>query len=447
MPRKLPYNNEAEKSVLGIIMVYGSPALARVAAKLYPDHFMLLKHNVIYSIMLELDEDGIVIDPVTVRNRLEEKNKLKLVGGAVYLNSLMDAAVTVESIEYYADIIIKKAAFRSIIEASSELYELGQKDDLDVATAIGRAEEIMAAATQSITIDRNAKSVRDVLLEHLPRLEALQHAPDGYISGIPTGFIHLDEMLSGLHNAELIVLAGRPSMGKSALALTMVRNMALKHGKSCGVFSLEMTEENIVERMLCGEAKIDMQRLRKGYISPNQWRDLVNASNKLAQAKIYIDDTPGISIDDIRLRARQMHNTYGIDLIVVDYMQLVEAKQRSREQEVSHIVRMLKRLARELDIPIIAISQLNRRVDKQEKGHKTPRLSDLRESGEIEQTADVVMFIHRDDYYMEKTNDMPDVVTAEIIVAKQRNGPVGVTEVAFHRRFADFYPLAYDVDN
>ena len=440
-PRPLPKNREAEQVVLGCAMLEPDTVIPILLEMLQTWHFYWKAHQSIYNTLLELFEKGEAIDLITVGNRLEEKNKLAEVGGRAYLSELLSKVTTTTSVQYYAEIVKKKAALRALVEAGKEISELGFREEEDLEKILDEAEELVFNLSKS-ELKQSYYLIKDFLHEHLSNLEKLQRDPTKHaVTGVPTGFKKFDEMTAGLQKSDLIILAGRPSMGKSSLALSIARNVAIRFGKCVGIFSLEMTKEQLLERLLCGEAKINLHRLRGGYLESDAWRRLAEAANKLQNAKIIIDDTPGIPIIEIKAKARRMKVEHGLDLLIVDYLQLVEAGGKSdvREQEVAYITRSLKELARELQVPLLALSQLSRAPERGTP--RKPRLSDLRESGELEQTADVVVFVYRE--YEEPDGEEAEpkgiISPTEIIIGKQRNGPLGSFELSFHRAYASFY--------
>ena len=442
--RELPKNLEAEQVVLGSIILEPDYALPRVIDKIGPEHFYQRRHRVIFRTMRELFERAEPTDAISLANRLEEKGEMERAGGRMYLNELLDRVTTSTAVEYYAEIVRKKAALRALIEASGRLGELGYDEESDLGEVLDRAEamifEIASNGTQTDFV-----AVKDVLYDHIEELEELHRDPDKHtISGLSTGFPKLDAKIAGLNRSDLLIFAGRPGTGKTSLALAIARHVALKEQRAVGVFSLEMSHKQLIERLLCAEAKVNLHRLRSGFITADKWRDLALAAGKIHRADILIDDTPGASILEIRAKARRMAAQHALGLVVVDYMQLVESPTRRdvREQEVAHISRSLKKLARELDIPVIAVSQLNRGVEARES--KRPRLADLRESGAIEQDADAVLFIYREDYYKDPNDPaIGDAEEAEVIIAKQRNGPTGAVKVTFNKKYASFYPILW----
>ncbi|MCR4403870.1 MAG: replicative DNA helicase [Candidatus Acetothermia bacterium] len=378
-PRPLPKNREAEQVVLGAALLEPETVLPILLNYLSPEHFYWQQHQVIYRAILELAEKGRAPDLITVADRLEELQLLQGVGGRVYLSELVGSVTTTTSVEYYAEIVRKKATLRALIEAGKAVSELGYSEEEELEELLDRAEESIFSISRLGTRP-GYHLISDFIHEHISNLERLHRDPDKHtVTGLSTGFKKFDEMTGGLQPSDLIIIAGRPSMGKSSLAVSIARNAALRDGKGVGLFSLEMTKEQLLERLICGEAKINLHQLRSGYLPAEKWRDIVVAAGKLAKSRIVIDDTPGISVMELKARARRMKAEYDIDLLFVDYLQLVESGTKTdvREQEISHIARSLKALARELSIPVVACSQLSRAVERRE-AHR-PRLSDLRE--------------------------------------------------------------------
>jgi replicative DNA helicase len=448
--RSLPKNIEAEQVILGAAILEPEDTIPLLVERLRPEYFYHRAHRVIFRTIRELFDRSEPSDIVSLANRLEEKGDMEKAGGRIYLTELLDRVTTTASLEYYADIVRKKATLRALIESGGRIAEFGYDEASDTSEILDKAESLIFDISR-----RDSKGdyylVSEFLYEHIDTLAELHSDPSKHtLSGFSTGFPRLDEMTSGLHRSDLIVLAGRPGMGKTSLALTFARNVALREKAKVAIFSLEMTKEQLLERLLCGEAKVSLHRLRGGYVPPDKWRDIAKAANEFQKATIIVDDTPGNSILEIRAKARRMALQHGLDMLIVDYLQLVEGSIRTdiREQEISHITRSLKKLARELDIPVIAVSQLNRAVEQRERGRRYPRLSDLRESGAIEQDADVVAFIYRADYYDEPSDSVKSGQgagsEAEIIIAKQRNGPVDKLSVVFHKAYASFYPLSLE---
>jgi len=452
--REHPRNIEAEQVVLGSAMLEPEGTVPILIERLRPEHFYHRAHRVIFRTLRELFDRGDPVDVVSVANRLEEKGDMERAGGRIYLTELLDRVTTTASLEHYTGIVRKKATFRSLIEAGGAITELGYDDARDTSEVLDRAETLIFDISSRDGMSTSYQLVNQYLYEHINHLEELHRDPNRHtITGLATGFPKFDEMTSGLQRSDLIILAGRPGMGKSSLALAIARHAAIREKASVAVFSLEMTKEQLLERLLCGEAKVSLHRLRGGYVPAAQWRQLATAASKLQTSTIIVDDTPGISILEIRAKSRRIAAQHGLDMVIVDYLQLVEASVRTdvREQEISHISRSLKKLARELRVPVIAISQLNRAVEQRERGKRKPRLSDLRESGAIEQDADLVTFIYRPDYYSDEVEAVhaPEGgpgggVDAELLIEKQRNGPLGKIAVTFHKAYASFYPRTWE---
>jgi len=445
--RELPKNIEAEQVVLGAALLDPERSLPILIEKLVPEDFYLKRHRVVFRTMRELfaQEGHTTTDIIAVANRLEERGEMEAAGGRLYLNELLNSVTTTASLEYYTDIVKKKAVLRALVNAGGRIAELGYDEVSETDAVLDRAESLIFDITAK-NLDRSYFLIKDFLSDHMESLEELSHDPSRQtIRGHSTGFRELDEITSGLQPSDLIIIAGRPATGKTSFVLSLARHIGIRENAAIGIFSLEMTKEQLLERLLCGEAKVSLHKLRGGYVPVKKWKDIAYAASKLQEAKIIIDDTPGASVLEIRAKARRMDSQYGLDVVVVDYLQLVEAGIRAdiREQEIAYISRSLKKLARELDVPVVAVSQLSRAVERRES--KRPMLSDLRESGALEQDADVVMFIYREDYY----EPPPEKVhvsgqgagsEVEIIIAKQRHGPPGTVRVAFNKAYASFYP-------
>lgn len=436
----LPQDVEAEEAVLGAILVNPN-CLSKVVEIVKPETFYKPAHRYIYEAMIQLFNQNDIIDIVSVSDVLSFNSKLEIIGGRSYINDLSYKSITTSNIEYYARIIQEKAIKRALINAGSEIVTLGY-DNNTVDMCLDSAEKlIFEIASKKATKD--LIHVRDLVLESYEKIEYRYNHRDE-LTGTPTGFYELDTMTSGLQKSDLIILAARPSMGKTALALNLAQNVAIRAKVPVAIFSLEMSKEQLVQRMLCSEAEVDTQRLKSGHMQSKDWEKLANAMNDFADAPIYIDDSAGCTLTDIRAKCRRLAmEEKGLGLVVIDYLQLMESSGREeRFQAVSAISRGLKTLARELDVPVIALSQLSRKVE--DRSDKRPMLSDLRESGAIEQDADIVMFIYRDDYYNrgESGDDAPKATgkegKSEIIIAKQRNGPVGHFELLFQGNITKF---------
>jgi len=444
--RELPKNIEAEQVVLGAAILEPESTIPILVEKLFPEHFYERRHRVIFRTIRELFDRGEPSDIVLLANRLEETGDMERAGGRMYLNELLDRTTTTASLEYFADIVKRKATLRSLIEAGGRISELGFDEVNETDEILDRAEALIFDISSRDT-GSSYFLISDFLYEHIDTLEKLHRDPSRHtVTGFSTGFPYLDEMTAGMQRSDLVIVAGRPGTGKTSFLLALARHMAIRDNAKIGIFSLEMRKEHLLERLLCGEGKISLHRLRGGYVPGEKWRDLAHAASKLQKAQIIVDDSPGVSILEVRARARRMAAQHGLDVVMLDYLQLAEGGIRAdrREQEVAYISRSLKKLARELNICVIAASQLNRSPEG--RTEKRPRLADLRESGAIEQDADVVMFIYREDYHRQQdeggTGAPSDAsASSELIIAKQRNGPVGNVELMFHKAYASFYPV------
>ncbi len=435
--RPIPRNKEAEQVVLGSAMLEPQEALPRVAPRLRPEHFYFTAHREVYKAILRLYEKADAPDTLAVANYLEEQGKLDQVGGRAYLSELLSRVTTVAALDHYVDIVEVKALRRGLIDGGARISELGYREDMELENALDRAEELIYKLSRRGTA-QEYWSLSDFLQDHVDELEELHKDPERRPArSLSTGFSKFDDLTSGLHPSNLLVLAGRPGTGKTSLALDIARDAALRQKKTVGFFSMEMPKEQILERLLCSQARVDLHRLRAGYLPAAKWGQIAEAAGQINDAVVLVDDTPAAPVLSIRSKARRMNSEYGLDLIIVDYLQLIDAGVRTdiREQEISYISRSLKGLARELNVPVIACSQLNRAVERRET--KRPQLSDLRESGAIEQDADAVVFIYRPDYYEQPSQEVT-VADTEIIVAKQRNGPLGKFVLRFHKSFASF---------
>ena len=436
-----PQSIEAEQSVLGAMLI-DKEAIAKVTEVLNADDFYREAHRVIFTAMLELYNKNEAVDLITVTDILRRDNKLEDIGGIAYITSLANIVLTAANVKYHADIVAEKSVLRQLVKVSTEIAAMGYEANDEVGVLLDTAESrILEISNRKKKADFTPISA--VLMDSVQSIEKLLNNKGG-LTGIPTGFNDLDKLTSGLHLSDFIILAARPSMGKTALALNIVQNVALRAHKRVGgdprsvaFFSLEMSKEQLVNRMLCAEASIDSQRLRIGEMSDKDWDALWAACDTMSKAKIYIDDTAGITVMDMRSRARRLKAEHGLDLIVVDYLQLMQGSGKrntsgDRQQEVSEISRSLKALARELDVPVLALSQLSRGVEARQV--KRPMLSDLRESGSLEQDADIVAFLYREDYYNPETENKH----TELIIAKHRNGPVDTVNLFFHKQFTKF---------
>ncbi len=445
----MPQNTDAEEAVLGAILV--SPVcLTRVVEFLTPESFYKPAHRYVYEAMLQLFNSNDRIDIVSVSDVLNMNQKLELVGGRAFINDLSFKTITTSNVEYYAKQIQEKAIKRSLINAGSEIVTSGY-ELTPVEESLEKAERlIFNIASQKATKDLT--HVKDLVLKTYEKIEyRYQHR--GELTGVSTGFYELDEMTSGLQKSDLIILAARPAMGKTAFALNIAQNAALRGKAPVAIFSLEMSKDQLVQRLLCSEAEVDSQRLRSGNMVDKDWDKMAVAMDAFASAPIYIDDTAGCTLTDIRAKCRRLAmEEPNLGLIVIDYLQLIESSgKEDRMQQISAISRGLKILARELNVPIIALSQLSRAVES--RTDKRPMLSDLRDSGAIEQDADIVMFIYRDEYYKKEAGEEEDMSAkaankgeSEIIIAKHRNGSVGTVKLLFQGNITKFKnPIKTDV--
>lgn len=429
-----PQNLDAEKSLLGSLLL-DRDAMIKVADLIKADDFYEERHRTIFQVMLDLYEKQRPLDIVTVSGTLKDRKELENIGGAGYLSELASSLPSSANVAGYAGIVASKATLRRLIAAANEIENLGRNQKEEVDNLLDRAEQTLFTVSQK-HLKSGFVAVKSVLEEAFERMDKL-HANRGELRGVPTGFRSLDNILAGLQKSDLIIVAARPSIGKTSLALNFVLNAATA-GFSVGMFHLEMSKEQVVDRLISAESGIDSWRLRTGNLREDDFNLMGTAISRLSEMSIYIDDSPGMNIMEMRTKARRLQSEKNLDLLIVDYLQLMEGrdKSESRVQEISDISRGLKGLARELNIPVVAVSQLSREVEK--RPNRIPQLSDLRESGSIEQDADVVMFIYRDDYY-NKNSDRPNV--ADIIIAKHRNGPVGQVELYFHPDTMVFRPL------
>ncbi len=436
LERTLPHNIDAEKSILGAILV-NNENYYRVLENLKPEDFYLDAHRVIYRKMVELIEKSKAIDLITVQEELVRSSQLEAAGGITYLAGLLDGIPHLIHIEHYIEFIREKALLRQMVNAANKIMA----ECFDQAEP---AEEILDRAEQSL-FDLSEKrmrsgfvSVKDMELPATKLLEKL-YTEREMITGIASGFRDVDRLTSGLQPGDLVILAARPSMGKTALCLNIAQHVALDKALPVGMFSLEMSKEQLLMRMLCAEARVDAHKVRTGYLGKEDFRKLIDALGRTTQAPMYIDDSSTLTVMEMRAKCRRLKAERGLSLVIVDYLQLMSGYGRveNRTQEISGISRGLKALAKELNVPVVALSQLSRAPEQRQGDHK-PQLSDLRESGSIEQDADLVMFIYREEVY--KPSD-ENAGLAELIIAKQRNGPTGIVKLAFLREFTRFETL------
>lgn len=442
--KTIPANPEAEEAVLGSLLI-DPDAVIKVASFLEPDDFYREKNSWIYQAILDLHERREPADFVTLVDELERRDQLQQVGGTVYITSLINSVPTAVHVEHYAHIVERTATLRRLIGAAGQIAALAYEEAEDVDEVVDRAEQLVFNVSER-RIRHDLTPVRKIMHSVVDRLDYL-HRHKGELLGVPSGFSKLDKLLGGFQKSDLIVLAARPGVGKTSLALNVAVNAAKRYGQRVAFFSLEMSSEQLVQRLLSAETGINQQKLRLGEIADDEWPILMEAAGVLSETLLFIDDTPAVSALELRTKARRLQAEHGLDMVIVDYLQLMrsDARSENRVQEISYISRALKSLARELEVPLIALSQLSRAVEAR-SDHK-PVLSDLRESGAIEQDADVVMFIYRED--MVKENSERKNI-ADVIVAKHRNGPTDTVPLYFDKtltRFADLEltkePLEY----
>ncbi len=437
--RVLPQNIEAEQSILGGILI-DNEALHKVLEIIGPDDFYRDNHRKIFLTFLELFEKNAPLDIVTVTELLQKTGKLTEVGGAIYIASLVDSVPSTANIVHYAKIVKEKSILRNLITRAADITNLGFEASEDVEEILDKAEESIFSITQQ-RIQTCYYPLKDIIKQTFETIEQLSAKKDA-VTGIPTGFIDFDNKTSGLQPSDLIIIAGRPTMGKTSFALNITQHAATRAGVPVGFFSLEMSKEQLAIRMLCTEARLDSQKIRSGRLTERDRLKLINAADTLYEAPVFVDDTPALSVLEMRAKARRLKAEHNVGLIIVDYLQLMKGRGKyvdTREREISEISRSLKALAKELNVVVIAISQLNRRVE--ERDNKRPRLADLRESGAIEQDADLIVFIYRDEVYNDQEEN-PNKGIAEVIIGKQRSGPTGTTKLAFLDKYTRFENLA-----
>ena len=430
--RALPHNKEAEQSVLGGALS-SSDAVGVVCELLKPDDFYFEQNRTVYSVIVELFNESTPIDVVTVSDRLNQHDKLDLIGGVQYLSSLILSVPTTGNVEYYAKIIKDKATLRRLIFSSSSILNMAY-DEEDLTERILDIAEQRILDVSNGTVSNDIVHISDVMMTAYDDM-VKNSLTKGTVTGIPTGFSYLNNMTGGLHGGELIIVAGRPGMGKSSFAVNIAEHAAIKENIPVAIFNLEMSKSMIVNRIICSQATVDSQAVRKGDFQPEDWQQICSVIDKLSSAPIYIDDSSSITVSEIRAKCRRLKQTKNLGLVVIDYLQLMQGsgKNDNRQQEISNISRSLKVLAKELDVPVIALSQLSR--SSETRGDKRPMLSDLRESGAIEQDADLVIFLYRDDYY---NDDSAEKNIAEINIAKQRSGSTGTFKLGWQGRFTRF---------
>lgn len=433
--KSLPQNIDAEQSVIGALFL-DQGSIAKVARFLRAEDFYMESHRKIYEAILILEENGHPVDLITVVNHLRDTGILDRIGGAAYVASLASMLPTAANVEYHAHIVEEKALLRNLIQIATRIASLGYEGE-DVEQLINQSEKMILELTS-----RRASSAFTAMKELV--MQVLKYIEDRYqnkgaILGVSSGFKDIDNLCCGLQPGDLIIVAGRPAMGKTSFGLTIAHHVALNQRLPVAVFSLEMSKEQLVQRVLCSEAQVDQQKVRKGLLDENDWAQLTKAASLLARTPLYIDDSALLSVRQVRAKAKRLQLEKGLSLIVIDYLQLMQSSLRveNRQQEISEISRSLKSLAKDLQVPVVALAQLSRQVEQRQD--KRPIMSDLRDSGSIEQDADIVMFIYRDEYYKPDTDKKG---ITEIIIAKQRNGPTGAVELAFVKEYTRFLNLS-----
>lgn len=447
-----PHSDEAERAVLGGIFL-NADTLPDAQEYVTADDFYKKSHRLLFQAMTDLQDNGTAIDTVTVTDYLDNHNQLDDIGGAGHITDLVASTPIASNVVYYAKIVQQKSTLRKLISTAQSIASRSYTEQDDVEGLVEDAErQIM-----DVSENRNQagfKQIKDVLNQAMAQIDQL-YQNDQTITGLPTGFRDLDKITTGLHEDEMIILAARPAVGKTAFALNIAQNVGTKTDKSVAIFSLEMGAEQLVNRMLCSEGSIDANHLRTGQLNEEEWQNLIIAMGSLSKAKIYMDDTPGIRMAEIRAKCRRLAREQGdLGLIIIDYLQLIEGSgQENRQQEVSAVSRQLKKLAKELHVPVIALSQLSRGVEQRQD--KRPVLSDIRESGSIEQDADIVAFLYRDDYYRDAEGDDDEdqdsgdegddnVGEVEVIIEKNRSGPRGTVKLLFVKSYNKFTNIAYN---
>ncbi len=443
--RKLPPQSiEAEMSILGGILLENE-AINRVLEALVPEDFYRETHRKIMRAMIDLSDQREPCDLITLTTVLKKRGELEDVGGGAYLATLVDFVPTAANISYYCKIVKEKAVARKLINAATEIITQGHDEQSDIDELLDSAQKVIFEISEN-KIKPAFYPINAILKDTIKNIETLYEKKE-HVTGVPTGYIDLDEMTAGFQRGDLIIIAGRPSMGKTAFALNIAQYASIhaEPAHPVAVFSLEMSKEQLVTRLLCSEARVDAGRLRTGHLNETDWPRLMRGASSLHKSKIFIDDTPAISVLEMRAKARRMRAEHRIGMVVVDYLQLMRggSNPESRQQEISEISRSLKALAKELDVPVVALSQLNRGLES--RTDKRPMMSDLRESGAIEQDADVIMFVYREEVYDKENADLKG--KAEIIIGKQRNGPIGKVDLTFLGEYTRFENLSMRSDH
>lgn len=438
--RELPYNREAETGVIGCVLV-NEKSVASSAEIIKPDDFYFGANREIYAVVMSLFNENIPIDIVTVSDRLAQQDKLDAVGGVAYLTAAATSVATTENVVYHSKIIKEKSVLRRLIKTASAISELAYDGEGEIERILERSEQMIfdVSATRE---QSDIVPVSDVLMQTYQHMVENSQR-EGNLTGEQTGFDQLDKATGGLHGGELILIAGRPAMGKSSLAVNIAEYMSIQNGKTVAIFNLEMPKEQLVRRILCSQSMVDSKKMLAGDFTGDDWQRICRVLDKVDAAPLYIDDSASVTVSEIRAKCRRLKQTKGLSLIVIDYLQLMQSGSRteSRQQEVAEISRSLKILAKELDVPVIALSQLSRAVETRKD--RRPMLSDIRESGSIEQDCDIVMFIYRDEYY---NPDSEDKNIAECIIAKHRNGEPGTIKLGWQGQYTKFTNIEYRQD-
>jgi len=433
--RNPPQNISAEQAALGSMLLQENAILHGVDI-LRPEDFYKKSHQIIFKCILELFEKSRGVDLITLTEELNRVNLLENIGGVTYLTNLINSVPTAANIEYYIKIIEEKSILRNLINSATKIISMGYEEKEDAKVLLDKAEHLVFEISQR-NIRQSFVPIKELITDSYEKIEDLYHREE-FITGVSSGFDEFDEITTGFQPSEFIVIAGRPAMGKTAFCMSIAQYASISKNTPVAIFSLEMSKSQLVQRMLCSEARVDAHNLRKGRLAESDWPTLSMAAGRLASAPIFIDDTAGITCLEIKAKARRLKAQHNLGLMIIDYLQLISSSGRieNRQQEISEISRSLKGLARELNVPVIAVSQLSRAVEQ--RIERRPRLSDLRESGAIEQDADLVVFIYREEYYKPKTEKKG---IAEVIISKQRNGPTGKVELTFVKEYAKFENL------
>jgi replicative DNA helicase len=441
LPARIPpHNLDAERAVLGAVLLEGRDALPRVVEVLRPSDFYTEAHRAIYQSMLTLFDHGEPVDLLTLQEDLRRTDQLSLVGGPAALALLVEQGSVAAYLSSYTVIVRDMAVLRELIQTATHIIGQSFEAKEDVQALVDDAERRIFGLAER-RLEGSAVHVKNILNDTFKYIERLYERQE-HVTGVPTGLTKLDEMTAGLQPSDLILIAGRPSMGKTAFALSIAQHVGIKLHMKVLVLSLEMSSQQLVQRMLSSEGRVDSLAVRTGRLQAQDWHRLTSAAGRLSEAPIFIDDSPGLSVLEVRAKARRMKAEHGLDVIVIDYLQLMRGRANldNRQQEISEISRSLKALAKELNVPVVALSQLSRAIET--RGDNSPRLSDLRESGALEQDADVIMFLHRPSFYSKDPQEEEARKTAEVHIGKQRNGPTGKLEVSFLSQYARFENLA-----